>query len=92
LVLEGGEIVCPGVGSGVAHIVRSVDDLMTFPEGGVLVAATSSPQYVIVMQKAQAILTDSGSITGHMASLARDFKVPAILNTQKATSVIPQGA
>jgi pyruvate,water dikinase len=92
LLLEGGEIVCPGVGSGVAHIVRSVDDLMTFPEGGVLVAATSSPQYVIVMQKAQAILTDSGSITGHMASLARDFKVPAILNTQKATSVIPQGA
>ena len=92
LVLEGGEIVCPGVGSGVAHIVRSVDDLMTFPDGGVLVASTSSPQYVIAMQKAQAVLTDSGSITGHMASLARDFKVPAILNTQKATSVIPQGA
>jgi pyruvate, water dikinase len=92
VVLEGGEIVCPGVGSGTAHIVRSLDDLMTFPEGGVLVASTSSPQYVIVMQKAQAILTDSGSITGHMASLARDFKVPAILNTQKATSVIPQGA
>jgi pyruvate,water dikinase len=92
LVLEEGEIIYPGVGSGVAHIVRTVDDLMTFPEGGVLVAATSSPQYVIVMQKAQAIVTDSGSITGHMASLARDFKVPAILNAQKATSVIPQGA
>ncbi len=92
LVLEGGDIVCQGVGSGVAHIVRTMEDLMTFPEGGVLVAATSSPQYVIVMQKAQAILTDSGSITGHMASLARDFKIPAILNANKATSVIPQGA
>jgi pyruvate,water dikinase len=43
LVLEGGEIVCPGVGSGVAHIVRSVEDLMTFPEGGVLVAANPLP-------------------------------------------------
>jgi pyruvate,water dikinase len=92
VLLEGGDIVCPGVGSGPAHIVRSMDDLMSFPDGGVLVAATSSPQYVIVMQKAQAILTDSGSSTGHMASLARDFKIPAILNTQKATSSIQQGA
>jgi pyruvate,water dikinase len=92
MLLEGGDVVCPGVGSGPAHIVRSMDDLMSFPDGGVLVAATSSPQYVIVMQKAQAILTDSGSSTGHMASLARDFKIPAILNTQKATSSIQQGA
>jgi pyruvate,water dikinase len=92
MLLEGGDVVCPGVGSGPAHIVRSMDALISFPDGGVLVAATSSPQYVIVMQKAQAILTDSGSITGHMASLARDFKIPAILNTQKATSSIQQGA
>jgi pyruvate,water dikinase len=92
MLLEGGDIVCPGVGSGPAHIVRSMDDLMSFPDGGVLVAVTSSPQYVIVMQKAQAILADSGSITGHMASLARDFRIPAILNTRKATSAIQQGA
>ncbi len=92
VLLEGGDIVCPGVGSGPAHIVRSMDDLLSFPAGGVLVASTSSPQYVIVMQQAQAILTDSGSITGHMASLARDFRIPAILNTQKATSTIRPGA
>jgi pyruvate,water dikinase len=92
VLLEMGDIVCPGVGFGTAHIVRSMDDLMSFPDRGVLVASTSSPQYVIVMQKAQAILTDSGSSTGHMASLARDFKIPAILNTQKATSLIKQGA
>lgn len=91
VLLEGGDIVCQGIGAGPAHIVRSSEDLLRFPEGGVLIAPTSSPQYVLVMQKAQAVLTDSGSITGHMASIAREFKVPAILNTLKATSLIREG-
>ena len=92
MLLEGGSIAFPGVGSGPAHHVYSESDLASFPEGGVLVAAHSSPQYVIVMQKASAIVTDSGSITGHMASLAREFRVPTILNLGKATSCIEEGA
>ncbi|MFH1992422.1 MAG: PEP/pyruvate-binding domain-containing protein [Pseudomonadota bacterium] len=92
LLLEGGDIACPGVGFGRAHHVRSEDDLMSFPEGGVLVAAHPSPQYVIIMPKARAILTNSGSVLGHMASLAREFKVPTILNTQTVTSAVEQSA
>lgn len=91
VLLEGGVAACPGVGWGAAQVIRSDEDLLHFPEGGVLVAAHSSPQYVMVMDKAQAIVTNSGSVTGHMASLAREFKVPAILNTQRATQVIRQG-
>ena len=91
LLLEEGVTACPGVGWGPAHIIRSDEDLLTFPDGGVLVAAHSSPQYVMVMDKAQAIVTNTGSVTGHMASLAREFKVPAILNTRTATQVIPPG-
>ncbi|WP_373497892.1 PEP/pyruvate-binding domain-containing protein [Desulfococcus sp.] len=91
VLLEEGVAACPGVGWGPAHIIRSDEDLLSFPDGGVLVAAHSSPQYVMVMDKAQAIVTNAGSVTGHMASLAREFKVPAILNTQRATQVIRQG-
>lgn len=90
LLLEGGDIACPGVGFGQAYHIRSEDDLISFPEGGVLVAAHPSPQYVMIMPKASAILTNSGSVLGHMASLAREFKVPTILNTQTATSVVEQ--
>jgi pyruvate, water dikinase len=90
--VENGSVACPGVGCGPAHIIHSDEDLLSFPEGGVLVAAHSSPQYVIVMEKAQAIVTNSGSITGHMASVAREFKVPTVLNTINATTVIPPGA
>ncbi len=91
VLIEGGSIACPGIGCGPAYHVRSESDLMAFPEGGILVASYSYPQYVLVMQKAQAIVTDFGSITGHMASLAREFRVPALLNAQTATSAIEHG-
>jgi pyruvate,water dikinase len=91
VILEGGSVASPGVGYGPAYHVHSEADLMAFPDGGILIASYSYPQYVLVMQKAQALVTDFGSITGHMASLAREFKVPALLNTKTATTAIGQG-
>ncbi|MEW6079206.1 MAG: PEP/pyruvate-binding domain-containing protein [Thermodesulfobacteriota bacterium] len=91
VLVEGGEAASPGVGWGPACIVRSEEDLLSFPEGGVLVAANSSPEYVIVMPLARAIVTNLGSITGHMASLAREYKIPALLNTKNATQAIQPG-
>jgi pyruvate,water dikinase len=91
LLIEGGAVAFPGVGSGPAFYVGSDDDLVNFPEGAVLVAKHSTPQFVIVMRKAQAIVTDAGSVTGHMASLAREFGVPALLNAKFASSVIKTG-
>ena len=91
LLIEDGAIAFPGIGFGPAFQVQSEKDLLNFPEGAVLVAKHSSPQFVIVMKKASAILTDLGSVTGHMASLAREFAVPTILDTRVATSAIPSG-
>jgi pyruvate, water dikinase len=91
LLIEDGAVAFPGIGFGPAFQVQSEEDLKNFPEGGVLVAKHSSPQFVIVMKKASAILTDLGSVTGHMASLAREFGVPTILDTRLATSAIPTG-
>ena len=45
----------------------------------------------MVMPKAQAIVTDSGSISGHMASLSREFSVPTLLDTKVATQTIAPG-
>jgi len=91
LLVENGAVAYPGVGCGPAFHVRSEDDLLHFPEGAVLVAKQASPKYVIAMQKAQAIVTDSGSVTGHMASLSREFAVPSVLDAKDATAKIPQG-
>lgn len=90
-LLSGGETAQPGIGSGPAFVVADEDSLDDFPDGGVLVARHSSPKFMVLMRKAQAILTDSGSITGHMASLAREFGVPAILGLKSATRDIATG-
>jgi pyruvate,water dikinase len=92
LLLEGGAAAFPGVGCGPVYPVLKDEDLLNFPEGAVLVAKHSSPKFVVVMPRAQAIVTDSGSISGHMASLAREFAVPALLDTKVATRDLPAGA
>lgn len=81
-----------GCGSGIVYRCTESDDLEAFPPGAVLVTRHSSPQFVKIMERASAIVTDIGATTGHMASLAREFGVPAVLDTRDATSVLAEGS
>jgi len=92
VILEGGSPAFPGIGYGLAHHVKTDSDLLNFPTDGILIAPHSTPQFVIVMKKASAIVTDAGSVTGHMASLAREFGTPTLLGIDGASRVIKQGA
>ncbi len=89
LILQGGEVGCPGVGSGPAVHMSGDADMDSFPEGGILVAKRSSPKFIRLMSKTRAIVTDVGSTTGHMASLARELRIPTLLNTKIATVDYP---
>ena len=91
LLVENGAVAFPGVGFGKAFQIHSGGDLSNFPDGAILVAKHSSPDFVIVMPKAKAIITDTGSVTGHMASLVREFGIPTILNAKNATRTIKSG-
>ncbi|WAC08232.1 MAG: PEP-utilizing enzyme [Thermodesulfobacteriota bacterium] len=91
LLVENGAVAFPGVGFGKAFVLHSDENLSNFPEGGILVAKHSSPDFVIVMPKAKAIVTDTGSVTGHMASLVREFGIPTILDAKNATRTITSG-
>ena len=91
LLLSGGDVACPGAGTGPAIHMAEDDDPNLFPDGAVLIAKRSSPRFVRLMSKVRAIVTDFGSTTGHMASLSREFGVPTLLNTKIATQTIPQG-
>ena len=91
ILLEKGVTACKGIGYGKAFVLKSEEELDNFPEGHVLVAKHTNPKYVVVMNKASAIITDVGSPTGHMASLSREYNVPTILNTEFATKTIKHG-
>jgi pyruvate,water dikinase len=90
VLADHGVSVFPGVGLGPAFHVRNNEDLARFPQDAILVARRSSPSYVMVMPKARAIITEVGSITGHMASLARELRVPTVLGLAGVmTSIAP---
>jgi len=91
ILLEKGINACKGIGYGKAFVLKSEEELKDFPEGHVLVAKHTNPKYVVVMNKASAIITDVGSPTGHMASLSREYNVSTILNTEVATKTIKHG-
>ncbi len=90
-LLEGGQTARPGAGAGLAYLVLKEDDLAGFPDGAVLVTRHSSPAFAAVLHRAAAVLTDVGGVTGHMASLAREFGVPALVGAAGATNTIRHG-
>jgi pyruvate,water dikinase len=84
ILLEQGTCACPGVGAGVVTRVESEADLDRVQDGAVVVAHHSSPTFVRVMRRVHAIVTEIGGATGHMAILAREFGVPAIVGAAGA--------
>jgi pyruvate,water dikinase len=91
VLVEGGAVACAGVGCGPAYHVRDTEDLKDFPDGAVLVARHSSPKFVMVMRRAQGIVADHGSVSGHMAALTREFGAPTILGVEGATEALTPG-
>ena len=91
LLFAGGERAAPGIAAGTVYKVNHESDLETVPEGAVLVARNASPRYVKVMNRLNAVVTDTGSIAGHFSSVAREFGVPTIVNTQTGFSSLPEG-
>ncbi len=86
-----GRVAQGGISTGQVFILKNIEDLENFPEGAILVAHRDSSQFVRVMPKASAILTNVGSPTSHMATLCREFRVPAIVGIGNITELVSQG-
>lgn len=91
VILRGGATASEGVASGPAYVLTSDHNLPSVPVGAILIAKQTSPLYVPVIGKVQAIITDVGSVTGHMASVAREFHIPTLVGTGSATQIIHHG-
>ena len=91
LISGKGTVVQRGIATGKVFVVRSDDDLLRFPHGAILVTAQTAPRLARVIRKAGGIVTDVGSATGHMATVAREFRVPTVVDTGCATRVLHNG-
>ena len=90
-LLEGGITASPGVAYGPAFLVETTVDMLQFPPGGVLVARNPLPQWAALLNNAVALVTDQGAVTGHLAAVAREFKIPALMGTSTAFRTIRTG-
>ena len=93
-----GEVIAQGraigqrIGSGIARVVRSLDDMNRVQPGDVLVADMTDPDWEPVMKRAAAIVTNRGGRTCHAAIIARELGVPAVVGTGNALDTIHDGA
>lgn len=62
-----------------------------FEKGEILVTSETTPDFLPVMIKAAAFITNIGGITSHAAVTAREMGKPCIINTKEATSVFKDG-
>jgi pyruvate,water dikinase len=91
VILSGTMTACPGAGSGPVYVVRKEADALNFPRGSVLVAAQALPYWATLLGLASAVVTEQGSIAGHLASVAREFRVPMLLGAVGATEKLQSG-
>jgi pyruvate,water dikinase len=88
-IFAGGVTICPGAGSGEVFRASSINELSTIPEGAVLVTPSAFPGIVTVMNKVSAIVTCIGNVASHMATLAREYKVPTVGGIANAMTMCP---
>lgn len=91
LCKDRGIVVQKGTAAGRVFVLKHLEDLDRFPKGAILVASHDSSEFVRIMPYASAIITRLGSLTSHMASLSREFRVPTIVNAGELTEMLVQG-
>jgi pyruvate,water dikinase len=90
-VVAEGRAIGQKIGSGIARVVRSLDDMNRVQPGDVLVADMTDPDWEPVMKRAAAIVTNRGGRTCHAAIIARELGVPAVVGTGDALDRITDG-
>ncbi|WP_181706587.1 phosphoenolpyruvate synthase [Chthonobacter rhizosphaerae] len=74
--------------SGRVRVIEDAKDIADFPDGCILVTRTTDPDWVPIMKRAAAIVTDHGGRTSHAAIVSRELGLPAIVGAGDATRIL----
>ena len=80
-----------GMAIGRVRILKSPKEVSKFKTGEILIAPMTSPDYILVIKKAAAIVTNWGGVTSHAAIVSREFGIPCVVGTDIATKVFKDG-
>ncbi len=91
LVLLKGIGASPGVASGRVRKIESIKEMSLVEKGEVLVTKMTNPDYVPVMRRVVAVITDEGGRTSHAAIVSRELGMPCVVGTETATKMLKDG-
>jgi pyruvate,water dikinase len=80
-----------GVVEGIARVITSPDQLGELKQGEILVAPVTNPSWGPVFGKISATVTDIGGMMSHAAIVCREYGLPAVTGTGKASTTIKTG-
>lgn len=81
----------PGSAGGPARVIRSLAGAERLHDGDVLVAPMTAPDWVPLLRRASALVTDTGGMTCHAAIVSRELGIPCVVGTGDATTKLRDG-
>jgi pyruvate,water dikinase len=90
-LLSGGITASPGTATGPVYRATRDADILWFPENAILLVDQARPRWAPLLNRAAGIISEHGGFAGHLANVAREFSVPAIMNIQGAIETLEPG-
>jgi pyruvate,water dikinase len=81
-----------GTATGRAVLILKPDDFDRMLDDAVLICPMTTPEWVPVMVRAAAIVTDIGGKMSHAAIVCRELGTPAVVGTLTGTQDVVHGA
>src|SRR6056297_98669 len=79
------------IANGQAKIIEDIKDIHNFEDGDILVTTMTDPDWVPIMKRSGAIITNRGGRTCHAAIVSRELGIPCVVGTDNATELINAG-
>ena len=94
-----GKILLKGKGTGVhsvvtgrVKIIHTEQDLLTdFKDGDIIVTESTNDLMNSFIERAGAVITESGNLSGHAAIMGMNLSKPTIVGASQATSILKTG-
>jgi len=90
--LVSGLAIGDSIAAGKVCRLEDAEEIGKFKTGAVLVTGMTDPDWVPIMKKAAAIVTDHGGRTSHAAIVSRELGLTAVVGTGNATNTLKDGA
>ncbi len=81
----------PGTYTGIARVVRSLEEAGDLQDGEIMVCEMTLPPWVPMFAIAGAVVSDVGGIMSHCAIIAREFGIPSVVGSVDGTARIETG-